>query len=95
MLIRATHFLSPAIVFVLMGGCAPAYPGGAVVYAAEAAALAKHKCSSGGKELFGVWRAKLDGNTWTVSFGSNTNSGFSVAIDAQTGVVGRCHLPAA
>lgn len=81
-----------AIALALTAGCAPAYPEGLVRHAADAATLAKHKCSDGAVSFNQPWHASLIGHAWSVSFGDPATAAILVTVDARTGAVGRCRV---
>jgi hypothetical protein len=75
---------------LVLCGCGPSYPDGAVRDPALAGALAKHSCASRGIELFAAWHAALHDRTWTVRLDTASMGQFTVAIDAVSGKTGRC-----
>jgi hypothetical protein len=86
--------LAATVGFVLIAGCSPRYPGGAVKDPAYAASLAKHKCGHSGEDFFVPWSATLTGDIWKVTVGTPGHGGFSVDINARTGGAGRCRAAA-
>ena len=85
-------YLPIGVAATLLAGCAPAYPGGQVRNAADAATLAKHKCGADLASLDGPWHATLAGPIWSIALDDQTGRSIVVTVDARTGATGNCRL---